>query len=444
MLALRSCTTSASSRDFSVLRPDLSVPAPSCRCTGCAWPQPMQVRFTSRACLPRQAGGPVRAQRLGVPPRGCFRLAAPEGLPWYGPGTRRAPMLHLFHLGPVAVGERRSWLLAGVTGQGGFTHPLVGSDLPSGLAAFSARYGPASLRVEPELEAVAAPFGLRAEPLPDNARVPRAVIAFAFLTSRRLFRKPSCVAAFLEACVEFEKARPWTRCRFDEPFGILMAERWRCREREFVIHGHGGQPRGLELHERPGFVARVRAGAGPKVDSLLVTFGVCPAWAVEAVRSAYGLAELPTVIRMTPGSQRPPEPRALLQLAASLRSAALLGGEDASPEYGATVSLSADGFELEAVAAPVLRAPVSALRPSAETPRNAPCPCGSGRKFKRCHLTGERSVAELSTSVEAVSHLLDAMKLSVRDTGELLGLSHQRIHQLSRRRPPDSVDARSS
>jgi len=43
-------------------------------------------------------------------------------------------MFHLFHLGPAVVGERRQWLLCGVNEEGGFTHPLVGPDVPSGLA----------------------------------------------------------------------------------------------------------------------------------------------------------------------------------------------------------------------------------------------------------------------------------------------------------------------
>jgi SEC-C motif len=318
-------------------------------------------------------------------------------------------MLHLFHLGPVVVGERRSWLLSGVTEEGGFTHPLVVSDLPSGLATLSARVR-GRLRVEPELEAVGARFGIEAEPLPASARVPRAVLAFGLLTSFRLFRQPGVIAALLEACVELEKVRPWTRCRPDEPFGILMAERWRCWKREFVVLGSGGQQRGLELHERPGSVKRAQQAqrslgllGPPKLDSLLLTFGPGPAWAVEAVREAYGLTELPTVIRMKPGSRRAPQPLELLQLAAALRSAAILGAADSSPEYGAQVLLSADRYALEAVATPMPAAPVPrpVVSPAGEAPRNAPCPCGSGRKFKRCHLTQDVGDVAVGPSLPA-------------------------------------------
>jgi SEC-C motif len=301
-------------------------------------------------------------------------------------------MLHLFHLGPLAVGEQRLWLLSGVDERGRFVHPLVGADLPSGLAAFSARLGARELRAGTALEGVAARFGIAAEPLPDCARVPRAVLAFAFLTSHRLFRKLSAVGAFLEACSEFRKGAPWTRLPPGEPCRIVMAQGWRCWDREFVVRGSGNEPRGLELHARAGFVQRAR-GAGsspgvrpPRIDSLLVTFEPGPSWALEAVHAAYGLTELPTVIRLQPGSRQPPGPGELLQLAAALRSTTLL---DVSPNYGAQVALSADGYEVDSVAVPPTSIPatVTAARPASETPRNAFCPCGSGRKFKRCHLT---------------------------------------------------------
>ena len=280
-------------------------------------------------------------------------------------------------------------------------HPLVEGDLPSALSALCARHGASGLRVEPELEPVAARLGVRAEPLPEGALLPRAVLAFAFLSSHRLFRKPSSVASLLEACAFFETSAPWTRLRSDDAFPILMTERWRCWNREFAVLGSGSGPRGLELHEKPGTIERLRdarlAGTGaPKVDSLLVAFETGPSWALEAVRAGYGLRELPTVIRMKPGSRRPPEPLELLQLAAALRSAALLGSEDSTSDHGAHVTLDADGYELTALARYPLRSPAAtpASHPYSWTPRNALCPCGSGRKFKRCHLTPMEGASE--------------------------------------------------
>lgn len=291
-------------------------------------------------------------------------------------------MFHLFHLGPAVVGERRQWLLCGVNDEGGFTRPLVGPDLPSGLATLSARLGPERLRVEPALEAVGASFGISAEELPERALAPRAVLAFAFLSSLGLYRTPGAVAAFLEACAEFEKAAPWTRLGPRQPLEVLLTRRWRCWRRELVVRGSAGEPRGLELRGR---TERERLLRSPSGDSLLVTFEPGPRWAIEAVGSAYGLGELPTVIRLRPGSVRAPEPLELLQLAAALRSAALLASEEASPDHGAQVSLAADRWELHAVTTPPVVPHVTPL-PTSEISRNALCPCGSGQKFKKCHL----------------------------------------------------------
>jgi SEC-C motif-containing protein len=291
-------------------------------------------------------------------------------------------MFHLFHLGPAVLGERRRWLLCGVNDEGGFTRPLVGPDLPSLLATLSARLGPERLRVEPALEALGASFGISAEALPERALAPRAVLAFAFLSSLGLFRTPGVVAAFLEACAEFAKAAPWTRLGPRQPLEVLMTRRWRCWKRELVVRGSDGEPRGLELR---GCAERERMLRSPSGDSLLVTFEPGPQWGIEAVRSAYGLGELPSVIRLRPGSDRPPEALELLQLAAALRSAALLASEEASPDHGAQVSLAADRWELHTVTTPPADAQVTRL-PTSEISRNALCPCGSGQKFKRCHL----------------------------------------------------------
>jgi SEC-C motif len=295
---------------------------------------------------------------------------------------RGSAMFHLFHLGPLVLDERRLWLLSGVNEAGGFFHPLVGRDIPSGLAALSARHGPENLRVELDLEGAAAQFGIRSEPLPEHARIPRAVLAFAFLTSPRLFRRPGAVAALLEACALFETAGPWNRFRSGEPFDMLLIKRWRSWQREFVVRGAGTEAHGLELYEKPGSVERTV----PKPSSLLVTFDSGPPWAADAVRTAYGLHALPTVVRLKPGSLRQPEPRELLELSAALRCAALLAEEEATPEHGAHVELAADRFELTALATPP---PLGRDRPRVTVSlagRNALCPCGSGRKFKRCHL----------------------------------------------------------
>ena len=48
------------------------------------------------------------------------------------------------------------------------------------------------------------------------------------------------------------------------------------------------------------------------------------------------------------------------------------------------------------------------------------------------HLAEETATRALSSTVKAVHLLHDRLGLSVRDVGELLGLSHQRVQQLCR------------
>jgi len=40
--------------------------------------------------------------------------------------------------------------------------------------------------------------------------------------------------------------------------------------------------------------------------------------------------------------------------------------------------------------------------PMLKTPRNAKCPCGSGKKFKKCHMPG----MPRALSIDTIEHLL--------------------------------------
>ena len=59
-------------------------------------------------------------------------------------------------------------------------------------------------------------------------------------------------------------------------------------------------------------------------------------------------------------------------------------------DYADAVQVPAYGTAVQAARAPVVSAEVDANDPStwAATPRNSPCPCGSGKKYKHCHGRG--------------------------------------------------------
>jgi len=67
-----------------------------------------------------------------------------------------------------------------------------------------------------------------------------------------------------------------------------------------------------------------------------------------------------------PGEPLPPPPR---QRMVETREDPAWAGGDSAQEGDTAVAV----------------APPAAASPWAKTPRNAPCPCGSGKKFKHCH-----------------------------------------------------------
>ncbi len=74
----------------------------------------------------------------------------------------------------------------------------------------------------------------------------------------------------------------------------------------------------------------------------------------------------------------PSPPRQMVEEHPTLSSALALGAE---AENGGGLALAA----APVTAAPALAAEALAEHPWAGTPRNAPCPCGSGKKYKHCH-----------------------------------------------------------
>ena len=138
-----------------------------------------------------------------------------------------------------------------------------------------------------------------------------------------------------------------------------LREGYRKWNREATVLGSDEERCGLELYDRRGSVARLaaamdggRISAAQKIDSTCVTFELGPTWATEAVQAAYGLPVFPNVVRSRRGRPRAPERLELLQLAAALETAAMLGGPEAPPDMDANVAICAGGYEMVAVARP--------------------------------------------------------------------------------------------
>jgi len=380
-------------------------------------------------------------------------------------------MVHVFRLGPLDVGGRNADAYCGLDPDGALIPPEITHTDAKGLGALAKRYAGQPIRCEPALAEAARPFGYEPAPLPGAALLPRATLAYGLALGPMAGRPQlDVLIRFLEACAAFWSARPWELLGSDDPVPVALTERGRTRKAEASVMGAAGQEFGVALYDEPGSIRRVaalvtagRMNETRNVSALAVTFDEEPAWAATALDGAFGLPRLPVPIRVRKGKGGPATTEELLDAAALLEAVAELSGPDdaehaeVTVEAGgraitARVALPDDDGEVidDDLAEPMLvPAPIPATGRS-KTPRNAPCPCGSGRKYKKCHLAEdeEREAAARGTGREAEEARGHARRLAERDpihalderiTADALALARRRW---GRRFDPDGALAR--
>jgi hypothetical protein len=379
-------------------------------------------------------------------------------------------MVHVFRLGPLEVGGRKSYAYCGLDDDGALIPPEITHTDAKGLGALAKRYAGQPLRCEPAFAEAARPFGFEPAPLPEAAFLPRATLAYGLALGPMAGRpKLDVLIRFLEACAAFWSSRPWELLGSDDPVPVALTERGRTRQAEASVMGAAGQEFGIALYDEPGSIRRVAAlvTAGRmketrNVSALAVTFDEGPAWAATALDAAFGLPRLPVPIRVRKGKGGPATTEELLDAAALLEAVAKLSGRDDAEHADVTVEAGGrsitmrvalpndDGEAIEDLAEPMLvPVPIPATGRS-KIPRNAPCPCGSGRKYKKCHLAEEeaREAAARGTGQEADEPRAHARRLAERDpihalderiTADALALARRRW---GRRFDPDGALAR--
>ena len=355
------------------------------------------------------------------------------GLPCY---TDR--MVHVFRLGPFKAGGRDAYAFGGVDESGALVPPEVAHTDEAGLSAIARRHG-GPLRCEPALAAAGKALGFEPAELPEAAHRPRAMLTFglALGLGPEVGRSGLGVMEQLfEACAAFWKTAPWEFIESDEPIRVELSN-GRTRKAEASVLGAGGEEFGLALYDEPDSIRRVSAAvsagrmeAAARVRSTAVTFDAEPAWAAKVFEDAFGLPRLPVPLRVRNGKASPAQVEELHALVAVLEAVTTLAGSDdlepseAMVEVGgikvtARVSLPEDlGRGEEDLAEPMLvPEPLAPARRSERTPRNAPCPCGSGRKYKKCHLAEdeERERAARGSEEQAEDARTQARRLAERD-----------------------------
>lgn len=347
-------------------------------------------------------------------------------------------MVHVFRLGPLEVGGRKSYAYCGLDADGRLLPPEITYTDAKGLGALAKRFAGQPLRCEPDLAEAARPFGFEPAPLPKSALLPRATLAYGLALGPMAGRpEMDVVVRFLEACAAFWSARPWELMESDEPIPVTLTEKGRTRRAEASVMGAGGQEFGIALYDEPGSIHRVAALVGQgrmkessRVSALAVTFDEEPAWAGAALDDEFGLHRLPVPMRVRKGNAFSATTEELLEATALLEALAELSRPDDAEHAEVTVEAAGrkvtvrvafpedeGGDLLEDLAEPMFVPEPLPATGRSKTPRNAPCPCGSGRKYKKCHLAEdeERERAARGTGPDADEARAVARRLAERD-----------------------------
>ncbi len=277
-----------------------------------------------------------------------------------------------------------------------------------GIATLRRKCGREPLVCERALARVAAAQGLSVAELPREVLGIKAALAVTFDHGPTLEAVgPELVLELIGAAVAFAAAEPWNVFEPEEALSIRIDSPQ--RELEGCVLGAGGEEFGLALYHQRGSIDRVGslvAQGRPELarsvactTMLLVRDSAC---SVDAVRALTGAEVAPLVFHIARGGPRAAGPHDVAILVAGLRAVTALAegraprGETVDPAHRVVASAArADVAESHAMS-------------FAGMGRNEPCPCGSGKKFKRCHLVAsDTAPRRASSSPRAELHARD-------------------------------------
>jgi hypothetical protein len=298
-------------------------------------------------------------------------------------------MRHVMKIGPMDLvkGSASAYVAFGESG----LDVVVEATDDRGLAALRRTSRGEPFVCEPALSPSAAMHGLAVGKLPPEALTVKAALAVSLEHGPVMEHvAPQLVIELIGAIIEFDAAEPWNAFGPDEAIAIRFEPGG--REVEGCIMGQAGEEFGLALYHHKGSIDRVMAlsaeGRPEAARSLACTTVLVArddSFAVDAVREMTGVAAAPLVFHITRGKPGPAGEQDIAALVAALRAVTALA-EDGRQASGRT---------LDAEHRVVAHATRGSAGPGRATPRSAfkgvgrnePCPCGSGKKFKHCHLS---------------------------------------------------------
>lgn len=334
-------------------------------------------------------------------------------------------MNRVFSVGPIETADGEGYLVTLMRGE-------LAAGVESGPTALEAlraiveRTRGEILVASPELREEARVLGLEVAPLPESIQMFRASQAFLLANGGCFEGKAGYDSArLISAVIDYLEAAPWRWLDGDTPVRIEYERRGqKAKTLEASVLGNASELFGLALYDRPGCVAKLaRPGASPTDhDVVLLTLDDEPSWAVGIMRESYGLPFVPTLARVRRNQMGLVHAGDLIRLEGTLRAVAQL-----EPGERASRAEFVDAEGRATIVRATIPAPALATAPSprvqAKISRNAMCPCGSGRKYKRCCLPkdelDEQAIAyvdaERARTESLVDRLVEFMKREEAD-----------------------------
>ncbi|MBL8949918.1 MAG: SEC-C domain-containing protein [Myxococcaceae bacterium] len=261
-----------------------------------------------------------------------------------------------------------------------------GGDDAQAVALLASRGGRGPVTCEPALEQAARAAGLKCGQLPDEALAVKAAMAVQLDLGEALAAgdDPAIILELIDALADFEAAGAWESFEPDEVVAIELKKP--RRSLDACVMGQNDEVYGLVLYDLPGAASRSRSDEELRAEpctSIWLEHG--PSFAVDAVKALTGVAFSPGGVRMKHGEPQPLTAADIALLIAGLRAITELANSGRDEATG-----RAEGrprVELRATREPMPEVPeLERATDFTGVGRNEPCPCGSGRKYKQCHL----------------------------------------------------------
>ncbi|MBK7862503.1 MAG: SEC-C domain-containing protein [Archangiaceae bacterium] len=310
-------------------------------------------------------------------------------------------MLHLMRLGPIELDDAPPAFFYLAFGDHGIDSQMASDDV-SGLKPLVAR-SKEPVSCEPELGEVAKKLGLKVEPLSLEAVAMKAGMAIVLShgTAFESIENPPLFIELADAVAGFHERRTWEAFDEDEALDVVVEKGG--RRLEATVMGQAEDQFGLVLFDEPGSLRRSAelAARGTPDDALAlpcVTLFTSdkPAYVTEAMEAFTGVAVAPVLFRMKHGDEADVTETDVELIIATLRAVNALAergelatGTSAFARKKARVTVRRTEPEPES-------APDEAELDFEGVGRNDPCPCGSGKKYKQCHLGAEKAASPAS------------------------------------------------